>query len=111
MRLLRLGSAGVRALVPAVLAVLVCLALFASSPAARSGSGPVQVEYALPGSAGWRGRPAPAHAVEGYASEVSISPGDTLDLHVSTWPEARYRVAIYRLGSYGGSGGRLGACL
>ena len=100
-----------RALVLGAAAGLVSLALAVSGPSAGPRFGAVQAENALPGSGGWRTAPAPAHAIEGYASEVSVAPGGTLHLHVSTAPAARYRVEIYRLGWYGGSGGRLEACL
>jgi hypothetical protein len=71
----------------------------------------VQAENAQPGTAAWRFRPAPQHAIEGYTSQVSAAPGQPLELHVSTSPAASYRVEIYRLGWYGGTGGRLMACL
>ena len=90
---------------------LVGLALLVSSSSAGPRLNPIQVENALPGSSGWRTAAAPVHAVEGYTSQVSVVPGDTLELHVSTVPAERYRVEIYRLGWYGGSGGRLVACL
>jgi N,N-dimethylformamidase beta subunit-like, C-terminal len=72
---------------------------------------PIQLENALPGSPGWHVSEAPEHAIEGYASEVSVAPGGSVDLHVSTAPAAGYRVEFYRLGWYGGVGGRLEACL
>ena len=71
----------------------------------------VQVENGLPGSAGWRRPRAPGRSIEGYASEVSVLPFQRLHLHVSTVPAARYRVEVFRLGWYGGEGGRLIACL
>jgi N,N-dimethylformamidase beta subunit-like, C-terminal len=55
--------------------------------------------------------PSDQHAVEGYASQISVAPGENLELHVSTTPEERYRIEIYRIGWYGGSGGRLIRCL
>jgi hypothetical protein len=90
---------------------LVGLALLVSGTPPALRSNPVQLENSLPGSDGWRTRPAPAHAVEGYASDVSVAPGDVVSLHVSASPAAPYRVEVYRLGWYGGSGGRLIACL
>jgi len=75
------------------------------------GSNPVGAENALPGSRGWAIQPARSTLVEGYASEVSVAPGDTVHLHVSTSPGARYRVAVYRVGWYRGRGGRLIACV
>src|SRR5919108_727938 len=50
-------------------------------------------------------------SIEGYASEESVSPGETLHLHVSTSPAARYRVEVYRVGWYGGAGGRSIGCV
>jgi hypothetical protein len=72
---------------------------------------PVQVENALPGYApGLTPNSAVGGAIEGYASEVSALPGDTLHLHVSTSPAAPYRVEIDRLGWYDGAGARLIGC-
>ncbi|WP_127585519.1 N,N-dimethylformamidase beta subunit family domain-containing protein [Paenibacillus koleovorans] len=45
-------------------------------------------------------------AIEGYASRTSVYPGETLELMVSVQPEGRFEVDIYRLGYYGGDGGR-----
>jgi len=55
--------------------------------------------------------PSDQHAVEGYASQVSVAPGEQLELHVGATPEAHYRIEIYRIGWYGGSGGQLVTCL
>lgn len=46
------------------------------------------------------------HHVEGYPSQTSVAPTDSLAFHVSTAPAATYRVDIYRLGWYDGAGGR-----
>jgi hypothetical protein len=50
-------------------------------------------------------------AIEGYVSHASIRAGGTLTAFVSTSPAASYRADIYRLGYYGGKGGRLIASL
>jgi N,N-dimethylformamidase beta subunit-like protein len=100
-----------RAALVAGFAGLVALALAVPGPAADLGPNAVQAENAQPGSDGWHAAPAPEHAIEGYASETSVAPGSTLHLHVSTAPAGRYRIEIYRLGWYGGSGGRLQTCL
>jgi hypothetical protein len=71
---------------------------------------PVQRENLLPGTGAWRLPQAPAGTVQGYASEVSVQPGDVIHLHVSTVPAQRYRVIVYRIGWYRGWGGRLVAC-
>jgi hypothetical protein len=90
---------------------LVGLCLLVSNSAAGPRLVPIQIENALPGSSGWRVPIAPRHGIEGYASDVSLAAGDSLDIHVSTAPAADYRVELYRLGWYGGIGGRLVACL
>lgn len=45
-------------------------------------------------------------AIEGYCSHTSIRAGETLDIFVSTNPVSDFIVDIYRLGFYGGNGGR-----
>ena len=46
-------------------------------------------------------------AIEGYVSSTSVRAGDVLTAFVSTDPPDRYRVDVYRMGYYGGAGGRL----
>lgn len=58
----------------------------------------------LQGSPLIRGLRSPA--IEGYASATSVYPGDTIDLMVSTSPASPFMIDIYRLGYYGGTGGR-----
>jgi len=45
--------------------------------------------------------------VEGYCSHTSVRAGETLTFHVSTNPPSPFTVDVYRLGYYGGAGGRL----
>src|SRR5438876_8532447 len=45
--------------------------------------------------------------IEGYCSKTSVKAGDTLEVKVSTNPPAKFTIDIYRLGYYGGKGGRL----
>ena len=52
----------------------------------------------------------PPTVIEGYSSEVSVLPGQTVHLHVSTAGD-RYRVEVYRLGWYGGLGARMLTCI
>ena len=85
--------------------------------AAVVGSGaaanPITVENALPGSepSSWVQPNTPPAAIAGYASEISLVPGQTVHLHVSTAPGDRYRIELYRLGYYGGDGARLQTCI
>jgi hypothetical protein len=74
---------------------------------------PIQVENARAGSpAGtWLQPAVPPTNVEGYTSEVSVLPGETVHFHVSTDEGEQYRIEVYRLGWYRGDGARLLACL
>jgi hypothetical protein len=44
----------------------------------------------------------PPHAIEGYADRVSVRPGETFALHVSTTART-FRVSAFRVGWYGGA--------
>lgn len=80
----------------------------------------VQIENAKPGTTDWLLTRVIRHddelyelgwhrrrGIEAYASRTSVKAGETLDIHVSTYPAARYSVSIYRMGYYGGAGARL----
>jgi hypothetical protein len=67
---------------------------------------PIARENAHAGARDWWGKHAPPHTIEGYPTQCSVRPGERLELCVSTRPAARYRIAVYRLGWYGGRGAR-----
>lgn len=46
-------------------------------------------------------------AVEAFCSQASYFAGDTLNIFVSTDPASSYTIDVYRMGYYGGKGGRL----
>lgn len=48
-----------------------------------------------------------AIGIEGYVSHQSAKSGDTIGFHVSTNPASVFQIDIYRMGYYGGRGGRL----
>ena len=81
---------------------------------ATASAGLIARENAQPGSRNWlltntRIDPATRYRcpwVEGYASHTSLSPGETLRLMISTLQPNRVLVEIFRLGFYGGEGGR-----
>jgi hypothetical protein len=85
----------------------------AAAVAAASGPNPIQSENALGGSepSSWLQPAVPPTAIEGWASEISVLPGEQVHLHVSTDEGDRYRVEVYRLGWYAGLGARLYLCL
>jgi N,N-dimethylformamidase beta subunit-like, C-terminal len=68
---------------------------------------PIQRENALAGTTAWQARL--SGRVEQYGTQITAAPGDEVDLHVSTTD--RYRIDVYRLGWYAGSGARLVTCL
>ena len=91
---------------------------FAFTGAAQSN--PIQIENAKPGSTDWLLTRVVRHddeiyelgwhrrkGIEAYASHTSIKSGDTLAVHISTYPASKYSVSIYRMGYYVGAGGRL----
>src|SRR5437899_13065605 len=45
--------------------------------------------------------------IEGYCSRTSVRAGEAISIHVSTNPPSPFTLDIYRMGYYGGSGGRL----
>lgn len=78
-------------------------------------SNPIARENALPGTRDWmltNTRVDPATKwrcpwIEGYCSHTSIRVGEELTVYVSTNPASEFTLEIYRLGHYGGAGGRL----
>lgn len=67
---------------------------------------PVARENRNTGTTDWQlTRPAQNREIEGYASAVSVAPGESISLFVSTG-EPSYTLEIYRMGWYDGLGGR-----
>jgi hypothetical protein len=59
------------------------------------------------GSSRWKlSRPADADQIQGYASRISVVPGQPVSLMVST-TASRFRASAYRIGGYRGGKGRL----
>src|SRR5688572_28699959 len=44
--------------------------------------------------------------IEGYCSRTSVRAGETIEFKVSTNPPSSFTIDLYRLGYYGGKGGR-----
>ena len=94
-----------RALLTAAGVLLTCSAF--PHGAAAATPNPIVAENARPGTTAWQGRL--FGGVELYGTEITAAPGDQIHLHVST--DYRYRIVVYRLGWYGGTGARQVACL
>ena len=68
----------------------------------------IETENANPGTDAWRlNKLAQRREIEGYASLASVVPGGTIDLMVSTSLPLPFTIQIFRMGWYGGAGGRL----
>jgi hypothetical protein len=95
------------------LPIVLGLVLGVTTHDVRATDNPVIVENARAGTADWRlektrvGEAQRSTAIEGYCSHASISAGETLAIYGSTDPAASFRCDIYRMGYYGGEGGRL----
>lgn len=74
---------------------------------------PVVVENAREGTTEWVldrtevGEDQRSPAIEGFCSHASVAAGETLKVFLSADPAASVRCDIYRMGYYGGKGGRL----
>ena len=44
--------------------------------------------------------------IEGYVNRTSLLPGESIDFKVSMYPGGKFLIDIYRMGYYGGTGGR-----
>ncbi|MFI7532199.1 N,N-dimethylformamidase beta subunit family domain-containing protein [Streptosporangium sp. NPDC049376] len=67
---------------------------------------PTVAENAKPGDPLWQATPRGGeHEIEGYADKVSVLPGQTFRLRVST-TAAHYTATAFRMGWYGGAGAR-----
>ncbi|AUT02716.1 hypothetical protein CLI64_21230 [Nostoc sp. CENA543] len=67
---------------------------------------PIIIENQKVGTTAWQlTNPATRREIEGYASLTSVNRGDTIKLFVNT-KEPNYTIEIFRMGWYGGAGGR-----
>ena len=94
--------------------MLCCLALALGLLLIAPASGlanPITDENAKAGTSGWEVTHVDAGLIDGYSDKTSIAPGESMTFHVSTTPSASYRIRIFRLGWYNGTGARLIGCL
>lgn len=86
---------------------ILCLLLYACLHWTSAYGNPTANENTQLGSIGWALlKPALNGEIEGYASQTSVNQGGSIDLHVRTSAPS-FNVQIYRMGYYGGAGGRL----
>src|SRR5688500_133549 len=87
----------------------------AYDPFSRRRKDAIRLENQKPGTKDWmlsntRIDPATKYRcpwIEGFCSHASIKAGEKLSFHGSTNPASPFRIDIYRMGFYGGTGGRL----
>jgi hypothetical protein len=104
----------VRVLLPLVLAfACATVGLFVVVPAALAAN-PIVTENQQPGTTNWQlGRPGFQTAddtnkqIKGFASATSVNKGDALTFYATVSPVQTFNIDFYRLGWYGGTGGRL----
>ena len=103
-----------RRLLQGAAAAGVALPLASSGAAAGRRPDLIRAENDQPGARDWmlaktRVDPATKYRcpwIEGYCSHTSIRAGETLEIMVSTNPPSPFEIEVYRMGYYGGDGGR-----
>jgi regulation of enolase protein 1 (concanavalin A-like superfamily) len=87
--------------------LLLVSTLFSFRPAIAVAASSTQIENAKPGTLDWKlvTRGFASSAIEGYASLTSVNRGGQIRFFVNT-PESQYTIDIFRMGFYGGTGGR-----
>src|SRR5262249_56401747 len=63
------------------------------------------VEDALAGDVGWDISGGDDSTIQGFATNISVNTGETVSFKINT-DSTNYGIDIYRLGYYGGTGGR-----
>ena len=80
----------------------------APPPSVSRAESPIAVENRRPGGTGWlmHQRAAPGQ-LEAYTGAPSVQHGETIELHASADRTATFDWELWRMGWYGGAGGRL----
>uniref|UniRef100_UPI001FB98142 N,N-dimethylformamidase beta subunit family domain-containing protein n=1 Tax=Aetokthonos hydrillicola TaxID=1550245 RepID=UPI001FB98142 len=68
---------------------------------------PIWLENQNPGTTNWRLNNPGSGEIAAYTSATNVSKGGTLDIKVSLGQAGQFTIDVYRLGYYGGTGGRL----
>src|SRR5436190_1528347 len=105
-------GAGLVAIVGVAIASLVAALGVATAPATVAAQGnPIVVENQQPGSNAWDTSGLIATdaggQIKGYASAPSVNKGQNIAFKVSVKPAQTFTIDVYRIGWYGGLGGRL----
>ena len=90
----------------AALTLLLLLLLTGIAPVVSASANETQTENANPGTTAWQLTNATiTRQIEGYASLTSVNVGGSISFFVST-SDSSYTMDFYRIGWYGGAGGR-----
>ena len=73
-------------------------------------SNPISIENAQTGTTDWDVSGAGDPTIQGFATDISVNTGETVNFKIKT-DSTSYQIKIYRLGYYGGAGGRVMATL
>lgn len=90
--------------------LIAILAVIGFIPTPLFATNPIVQENQQPGSGGWvLLKPADdiTMQIKGYASATSVNQGDSITFYITVTPAQSYTIEIYRMGWYGGAGGRL----
>lgn len=87
---------------------------FGARPSIAVVGNPILLENEQPGSSGWQLKQSghrvsndKTQQIKGFASAVSVNQGESLTFYVTVNPATTYAIDVYRIGWYGGMGGRL----
>ena len=78
-----------------------------SASATPANPNPIYLENQNPGTTNWKLVNRASGEIAGYASATSVNKGGSLDIKVSLGQAGQFSIDVYRLGYYGGTGGRL----
>ncbi|MCC5637261.1 DUF4082 domain-containing protein [Nostoc sp. CHAB 5844] len=82
--------------------------VYFTATALPANSNPIVLENQKPGTTNWKiTNQANNNEIAGYATATSINKGSSLGIKVSVATPGAFNIDIYRLGYYGGTGGRL----
>ncbi len=102
------GTGGVKDVAGNALAATYTWQFTTGADPCSTGGNAIVCENSLPGNppSEWDISGAGDLSIQGYATEISVNRGQTVNFKVDT-PSTNYRLDIYRLGYYGGNGARL----
>ena len=103
----RLLAAAVGALTLLLALAVTAPTAVAADPCAPPVTNAIACENTKPGnpSTEWQISGAGSSTIQGFATSMSVNPGDTVRFKIKT-PATRYHIDIYRMGYYGGNGAR-----